>query len=64
MILVLETELASLAEIEKKARVWGGKKVQTAVGIWIKRVGIDMKLTEIKIYRRTMKMSLHFITVY
>ena len=68
MILVLESELTGLAEIERKeGGVFGGKKgknVQRAVGIWIRKVGIEMVLKEIGIYRRSMKMALQFIAVY
>jgi predicted nucleic acid-binding Zn-ribbon protein len=61
MIGEMERQLGRIAGIE--GGMLGARKVKKALGIWWRGVGIEMILKEIRIYRRTMKMSLQFIAV-
>ena len=61
MIGGLERQLGRIARI--KGGMLGARKVKKALGIWWRGVEIEMILKEIRIYRRSMKMSLQFIAV-
>lgn len=58
----MERQLGRIANIE--GGWFGGTKVKKALGVWWTGVGVGLVLEEIKIYKRTMKMSLQFIAVY
>ena len=57
----MEHHLARIARTE--GGLLGARKVKSAFKMWWMGVGMELILEEIRIYRRTMKISLQFITV-
>lgn len=61
MVWAMEKQLERIANIDRG--LFGEKKVKKALGVWWTEIGAEVKLEEIKIYRRTMKMSLQFLAL-